>query len=714
MENEIDLFILDEKEKTYILQVSKTISFGDLKEIIKRKIVGNDHFSIIYKNKKYRDENEKLNLSQGDRIYIESTVNLERAVECHFHENVKLDEGDMNTVELSGILQLCLLKYIASKINDTSKIQDDEIREIIKELKEGVQMDENPQENIKNSLSQKNGNNILTYINYLKEVISEKVIDDLINLLEQDRQKDIKAFWSILSKYQDFNILFEEEFSKAIEKSYFDYSLIGVSIYQHKRRKEYLENLKKCENCEIRYLLHGTQVGLVSKILTTEFLYAKKAFYGMGVYFTDMIDYVSFYCGDFVKKDDRYYRGNWKKILQDGETISCVGTEVYYNKNKKKHIFDTSYYVKPLDHNPSYEEIKKNYKDKMVEKEGIHFVRVEPSKGQYLKSESDVENSRKEGKFIGTEYVITEMDQILPLYGLTLRRNEYFILWRDGNFKGQNEWTKYLKERKMFIYKEAKLNVFFESNTEKALELIKRKKYNKIILISSCQGEVGKKFVDLARKILGFNVVVLFYSANENNLKWIQNYPNALYTNNESFFRKYITNYNKDGLNKLKNEMNNYYNCNLNLDDECLNYPKAELAKTTTYDKLLFEEINPYLRRVMIQNKKNKTTLCMKEKNPKFIKYDGKEVEDSIWYVTMINGEMTLFSNGYYLSIDDYQNVIGSEFMKSWNYEEKDSKYLIYFQDIAFTLTISDNSVILDCGDNQNKNQLFTFLDVQE
>jgi hypothetical protein len=266
----------------------------------------------------------------------------------------------------------------------------------------------------------------------------------------------------------------------------------------------------------------------------------------------------------------------------------------------------------------------------------------------------------------------------------------------------------------MFIYKEAKLNVFFESNTEKALELIKRKKYNKIILISSCQGEVGKKFVDLARKILGFNVVVLFYSANENNLKWIQNYPNALYTNNESFFRKYITNYNKDGLNKLKNEMNDCYNCKLNLNDDCLKYPKAELAKTTTYDKLLFEEINPYLRRVMIQNKKNKKTLCMKEKNPKFIEYDGKEVEDSIWYITMINGEMTLFSNGYYLSIDDYQNVIGSEFMKSWNYEEKDSKYLIYFQDIAFTLTISDKSVILDCGDNQNKNQLFTFFDVQE
>ena len=183
MENEIDVFIQDEKEKTYILQVPKTISFGKLKEKIQEKIQ-KYHFSIIYNNKKYTKENEILNLSQGDRIYIESTVYLENYTECNFHVNAILDEADMSTVKLSGILQLCLLKYISSKINDTSKIQDDEIREIIKELKEGVQIDENPQKNIKNSLSQKNGNNILTYINYLKEVISEKVIDDLINTLK--------------------------------------------------------------------------------------------------------------------------------------------------------------------------------------------------------------------------------------------------------------------------------------------------------------------------------------------------------------------------------------------------------------------------------------------------------------------------------------------------------------------------------------------------
>ena len=49
--------------------------------------------------------------------------------------------------------------------------KNNEIREIIKELKEGMKMTDNPQKDIRESLSQTNGNNILTYINYLKEVM---------------------------------------------------------------------------------------------------------------------------------------------------------------------------------------------------------------------------------------------------------------------------------------------------------------------------------------------------------------------------------------------------------------------------------------------------------------------------------------------------------------------------------------------------------------
>ena len=55
-----------------------------------------------------------------------------------------------------------------------------------------------------------------------------------------------------------------------------------------------------------------------------------------------------------------------------------------------------------------------------------------------------------------------------------------------------------------FINKYAKMNAYFESNTEKALEIIKRKKYNKIILISNVGPNFGgKTFVEEARQIIG-------------------------------------------------------------------------------------------------------------------------------------------------------------------------------------------------------------------
>ena len=712
MEDEINLIVIyNDEEKAYLLEVPKIIKYNDLKEMIKQKIVNNNRFIIIFRNKECEDPKEKFNFTEGDRIYIEKTVELESYTECKFHENAKLEEADNKVEELSGILLLCLLNKIAININDLNKIKQYEIREIIKELKEGVKMTGNPQKDIKESLKQKNGNNILTYINYVKEVISGKEIWDLINLFDKNKKNELISFWSLLSKYQDFNVLFEKDFRKIMEKSYFDYSLVGVSIYQHDRRKEFLEKLKKCENPVVRYLLHGTTIDPISLIITDDFKYTKKAFYGMGVYFSDMIDYISFYCGEYIN----WNRTNWKKIIPVGETISCVGAEVFYDKNKKKYIYNTNLKVYPwLEKFPTYEELKSKYADKMVKKNGVHFIRVEPKGGQVLKSPEEVDKAMREGRFIGTEYVITEMYQILPLYGMTLIRNEFFIIWRDGNFKGQNSWTKYLKNRKMFIYKEAKMNVYFESSTEKALELIRRKKYNKIIIISSCQGNVGKRFVDIARKILGFDIVVLFYSATTNNLSWITKYPNALYTNNEYFYKKYILNYNEKGLFDLKKEMEQKYKYSLNLNDKCLEYPWVKYAETKDYSELKFEEINPNFRRVMIKNKNNKKALFMDENGKvKFKSYEGGEIDQFVWYATILNGEITFYSREFYLYVDEKNNMAikGDIWMINWKYEENNSKYLFYYKDKNNVLTVSNENARLQ-RENKSKNQVFDLLDI--
>ena len=66
-----------------------------------------------------------------------NTFSQENYTECHFHKNINLSEADMNVEELSGILHLCNLKNIARYI-DLKKIKKKEIKEIMKELKEGI------------------------------------------------------------------------------------------------------------------------------------------------------------------------------------------------------------------------------------------------------------------------------------------------------------------------------------------------------------------------------------------------------------------------------------------------------------------------------------------------------------------------------------------------------------------------------------------------
>ena len=714
MENEsISLIVETDNDKTYIIDVPSSIKSGELRELLKIEIIKNTHFYYIYKNKKYQKDDkveEVLNIKEGDKIIIVNTFTKECCVECNFHKNINLNEADMKVEELSGILHLCNLKNISRYI-DLNKIKDNTIREIMKDLKEGIQLTDNPQKDIKESLSKKDGSNILTFINYLNKKIKNQDVKDLVNLIDNNQRNEIMAIWSVLSKYQDFNKLFEKDFSKMIENSYIDYSLISAQIYQHKRRRQFVEDLKKCDNVEARYLLHGTQVEPISLILTDEFKYTRKAFYGMGVYFTDMIDYVSFYCGG-----DSYgtRRDLWNKVIPVGNTISCIATEVFYSKDKKNKIYD---FIGPvtLDHFPTYKELQDKYEDKMVKENEINCIEVETIKGHALKSKEGIDIAKQKGKLIGTEYVITEMKQILPLYGLTLKRNEYLVIWRDPSFDKKTEWNNFLEERKMYIYKESKMNAFFVGSIEKGLEIIQRKRYNKIIIISNIGLDLsGKKFVEVARKILGFDVMVLFFSNNKNNFEWLQKFPNALYTSMNNFYEKYVSNYNKNGLIQLKKEVEKQYKIKLNFTNDFLSFPKY--VDNKKYDDLFFNDINEYFRRVMIKNKRNKKALCMEKGKVLFKSYQGSEADSSlIWYITIVDNEITLYCNEFYLDADKNERIAkGFPYMKRWKCEKKVNNYSIYFEDKNNMLTVEGDKAILKSENKNQSNQLFTFIDIQE
>ena len=715
MESNVEIFIENEKGKSFLVDCPKEIKYSQLQKIIKDKNITEltNYYYILLNGATYDDNNlnEILKLEEGDKLIIVNERSDENGYFIEFHKNYNLNENDMKTEPLTGLLRLMLVKYISSFISDTSNINSQEIKKIISDLRIGLKEKENTKEDIKANLEETQGNNILVYSNYINSIISDKIINQLLQLLPKNKQNEVKKQWSLLSKYQDFSKLFEEELFKAIERSYFDYSLIGLSLYEQKNRRIFIESMNTCPNLVVKYLFHGTQLDPIKEILTDGFLYTRKAFYGMGIYFSDMLDYVAFYAGGKDFKTRREYFG---KVIPVNSVFSCVSAEIYYSQSKKKDIYDFNLLVKTLDHFPTYEEIKRDYPDKMVEKDGIHFARVEPYQGRVRKREQIIDDAKK-GKFIGNEYVITEFQQILPLYGLTFRRNEFFVVWRDNHFKGNNEYSKFLKERKLFIYEYAKMNAYFEDSLEKALEIIKRKKYNKIILISNIGlDKAGKKFVEVARKLLGFNVVVLFFSGNSSHFSWLQNFPNALYTNNSSFYKDFILNYNEKGLLDLKKKIENQYKIKLKFTNDYMKFPN--FIDSDKYDNIIFGGPSPNFKKVIISNSYNKVILCMNSDSEPCFKSVDNDVNSYIWYITLMDNEITLYSNGNYLGVNtNSKKATREEFMKTFKFEKiGKNDYIIYFDDKNNVLTVSGSNAIIQKESYNNSNQKFRLVEETE
>ena len=180
------------------------------------------------------------------------------------------------------------------------------------------------------------------------------------------------------------------------------------------------------------------------------------------------------------------------------------------------------------------------------------------------------------------------MDQICPFISVKLQRQEYCVIWRDPNFsskpvyrdKYDEIFKKFLKERIKYIEQIAKYNIYPCETSEEALNLIRRKKYNKIILISNVGTDLsGKKFVSEARKIIGNDVIALFMAYNISHLDWIKDYKNAIFSNEPKFYEEYLKcfeDYNpiavKKNIDVLIEAMEKHYKVKFNFEDKLLNF----------------------------------------------------------------------------------------------------------------------------------------------
>ena len=223
---------------------------------------------------------------------------------------------------------------------------------------------------------------------------------------------------------------------------------------------------------EKKIVFHGSKSKNISIILASEFRHAERHIFGIGTYFTDLLDYVWYYAAEVENDNDR--RKNFHKIPKLKESFSFVVSEIYYDKTQFDQVYDL---------NKEYEKVPKN---------GIRHALVSYKSAPIPKNEIPYHRG-----FKGTEYVITQSEQILPFLNVTVERVEFLIVWRDNNFNPSNPngYTKFkeildfnltIKKYAAFNFK-TKIYNFYESG--EALNFIKRKKYNKIILITNGANE---------------------------------------------------------------------------------------------------------------------------------------------------------------------------------------------------------------------------------
>ena len=502
-----------------------------------------DKSTIIVKKgliNKFNIQNECLD----DDSEIEKVINIKFIKQPNIKYYAKYSD-----VELYGLLKLCLLKEISPKLSDNQLLylKPEILSYIMKILRNGYIDVPDMKECIKEVLLKMCGSNIVSFSKYVNEIIKSNELSLIMKYLDEMQLNEINDIKNRLSKYNEYILNFEREFEIAKRNSVFEFSIISLVIIEREDFERFENERKNCPNRVDKILYHGTNIEPISCILTE---YFKKSIvsgyqHGKGVYFTDLLDYCWFYGG--IKN-----RINKNKIPQINETFTLIACSTYYNQNGYRQVYNEKYTPKKNEINFAYADCEK-----------LETL-INPDKS----------------KFYGTEYVIWDLDQICPFISAKLERQEYCVIWRDPNFsskpvyndKFDNIFKEFLKERIKYIEQVAKYNIYPCETTEEALNLIRRKKYNKIILISNVGNDLGgKKFVSEARKIIGNDVIALFLAYSISHLNWIINYPNAIFSNEPKFYENYLECFNDIDTNKVKENIQilirsieNHYNVRFN------------------------------------------------------------------------------------------------------------------------------------------------------
>ena len=280
-----------------------------------------------------------------------------------------------------------------------------------------------------NCIKQKKSNNCETNIYEISKAISGEDIKNFFDSLEEEtKQTQDNLYNRILNdvnhELENYLQFFDEQFEEALKRSIFEYNTKYIAyIYRHD--ENYNSGKLRCNNIKTKILFHGTNSKSISLILSGQFRDAGIHIFGPGVYFSDLLDYTWYYADDSGKEG---CRDNFGIIPKVGEAFSFIVSNVYYDQDKFEQVYDNS------------------TRDIKVQDYGIRHILVDSRSAAI--PQKLLNNYTK---FKGTEYLISNKNQILPLLSLTVERVKYLIVWRDNNFNVSNP-NNYSQYEEMLAY----------------------------------------------------------------------------------------------------------------------------------------------------------------------------------------------------------------------------------------------------------------------
>jgi len=568
-------------------------------------------------------------------IFIPTNENLKKSVVNDFDAFINLSQSYYSGVKLTGLLKLCLSKKILSDLMEDANVQiilKQEFINILSELDKNIHLTDDSNQDLKIMIKEKKAFNILLYSNYLENSILSNDIIKLLYNLKTEKKTENEKYWNYLPLFLKHNEHFEKTFIEDLKNCYFDYSLVSINCVISDNIGEYQKrNYKKK-----KILYHYSKINPFSKKLNEELKISNEP--QDENFFYDNFEYFAF--SSLKKKESR-------KIILIDSTFSFIASEVFFPEESLSNISA---------HGNQSSLSKENI---ILNKSDIHSIIFED------------ENLKKKHKSLGNYYTIKEKSQILPLYTITLKRNEYFVLHRDPNFNEKNEHAQFLRNLQKKNSDIFDINIYYESSTEEALEFLIRRQYNKVILITNVGPNLeGKRFVDIVRKILGFDVLVLFFSHNKKHLDWIKDYNNSFFTDNTDYYREFITNFNENGLKALQKKLEKENSINFKNYIDSIDFPNRK-------EKGNFSSLNFHCKNF-------KKGYFKIGNNYLYMNLEGNvsiKPEKCKWTITILRSDITLLSNGFYLDvIEDTEKVKGNKHMVIWEFEKNDNNYKFFIK----------------------------------